>query len=83
MATLMRDKNRIYGNEALEGTADAVRKAIWSGEKSIDHISAIFRTFAHELVKAFLAEHPVALRRVGIRVANLAEEKGQRTLGEF
>lgn len=41
------------------------------------------RTKAHDLVKAFLAEHPVALRRVGIRVANLVEEKGQRTLGEF
>ncbi len=41
------------------------------------------KTYAHELVKAFLAENPVVLRRVGIRVANLAEEKGQRTLGEF
>lgn len=41
------------------------------------------KTYAHELVKAFLAEHPVDLRRVGIRVANLEEEKGQRTLGEF
>jgi DNA polymerase IV (DinB-like DNA polymerase) len=41
------------------------------------------RTSVHELVKAFLAEHPIALRRVGIRVANLEEEKGQRTLGEF
>lgn len=41
------------------------------------------KSHAHELVKAFLAEHPFALRRVGIRVANLEEEKGQRTLGEF
>ena len=41
------------------------------------------RTKAHELVKAFLAEHPIALRRVGIRVSNFVEEKGQRTLGDF
>ena len=41
------------------------------------------RGTAHELVKAFLAEHPVALRRVGVRVANLIEERGQSTLGEF
>jgi DNA polymerase IV (DinB-like DNA polymerase) len=41
------------------------------------------KAYAHELVKAFLAEHPVDLRRVGIRVANLEDEKGQRTLGEF
>ncbi len=41
------------------------------------------KTTAHELVKSFFAEHPIALRRVGIRVANLVEEKGQKTLGEF
>lgn len=41
------------------------------------------RDHAHELVKAFLVEHPVVLRRVGIRVTNLEEEKGQKTLGEF
>ncbi|MCZ7402941.1 MAG: DNA polymerase IV [Candidatus Methanoperedens sp.] len=38
---------------------------------------------AHELAKEFLAENPVILRRVGVRVANLTEEKGQMTLGEF
>jgi DNA polymerase IV (DinB-like DNA polymerase) len=38
---------------------------------------------ARRLVKLFLAENPVALRRVGVRVANLTEEKGQKTLGEF
>ncbi len=41
------------------------------------------RTKAHELAVAFLAGHRVALRRVGVRVANLTEDKGQRTLGEF
>lgn len=38
---------------------------------------------ARRLAKLFLAEHQVILRRVGVRVANLMEEKGQRTLGEF
>jgi DNA polymerase IV (DinB-like DNA polymerase) len=38
---------------------------------------------ACELATAFLAEYPLSLRRVGVRVANLVEEKGQRTLGEF
>jgi DNA polymerase IV (DinB-like DNA polymerase) len=38
---------------------------------------------AKELAKQFLAENPVRLRRVGVRVANLTEEKGQRTLGDF
>ena len=38
---------------------------------------------ARRLAKLFLAENPVTLRRVGVRVANLMEEKGQRTLGEF
>ena len=38
---------------------------------------------ARRLAKLFLAEHPVLLRRVGVRVANLVKEKGQRTLGEF
>lgn len=41
------------------------------------------RETAHELAKAFLAEHQVALRRAGIRVSNLVGKKGQRTLGEF
>ncbi|MGZ3949016.1 MAG: DinB/UmuC family translesion DNA polymerase [Flavisolibacter sp.] len=47
--------------------------------KSLDTI----RTAARELAKAFLSENPVTIRRVGVRVANLIEEKGQRTLGEF
>lgn len=47
--------------------------------KSLDAI----RTTARELAKAFLLENPVTIRRVGVRVANLIEEKGQRTLGEF
>lgn len=38
---------------------------------------------AHALAEAFLDENPVPLRRVGIRVANLEEKKGQRTLGDF
>jgi DNA polymerase IV (DinB-like DNA polymerase) len=38
---------------------------------------------ARRLAKLFLAEHHVMLRRVGVRVANLMEEKGQKTLGEF
>lgn len=38
---------------------------------------------AHELAREFLIEHPVLLRRVGVRVANLVGEKEQRTLGEF
>lgn len=38
---------------------------------------------AHRLAKLFLAEHPATLRRVGVRVANLMEERGQKTLGEF
>ncbi|MCZ7393977.1 MAG: DNA polymerase IV [Candidatus Methanoperedens sp.] len=38
---------------------------------------------ARQLAKLFLAENPVTLRRVGVRVANLMEEKGQKTLGEF
>jgi DNA polymerase IV (DinB-like DNA polymerase) len=38
---------------------------------------------AHELAKQFLAENPVRLRRVGVKVANLTEEKGQMTLGDF
>jgi len=38
---------------------------------------------AYELVKEFLVLHPTALRRVGVRVANLAGEKAQTTLGEF
>ncbi|MDO9096992.1 MAG: hypothetical protein Q7U60_02570 [Candidatus Methanoperedens sp.] len=33
--------------------------------------------------KAFWKRYPVTLRRVGVRVANLVGEKGQRTLGEF
>ena len=38
---------------------------------------------AHELAREFLAENPVRLRRVGVRVANLTEEKGQMTLVDF
>jgi DNA polymerase IV (DinB-like DNA polymerase) len=41
------------------------------------------RATAYELAKTFFAEHHVTLRRVGVRVANLVEEKGQKTLGEF
>jgi DNA polymerase IV (DinB-like DNA polymerase) len=41
------------------------------------------RTKAHELVKSFLSEHPIPLRRVGIRVSNLVKEKGQKTLGDY
>ncbi len=41
------------------------------------------RNTGFELARAFLAEHPVLLRRVGVRVANLTEEKGQKTFGEF
>ncbi len=47
--------------------------------KDIDTI----RETASKLAKTFLSEHPFELRRVGLRVANLANEKGQRTLGEF
>lgn len=38
---------------------------------------------AHELARQFLAENPVRLRRIGVKVANLTEEKGQRTLVDF
>ncbi len=38
---------------------------------------------ARRLAKLFLEENPVILRRVGVRVANLTDEKGQKTLGEF
>ena len=38
---------------------------------------------ARRLAKLFLEEHPVTLRRVGVRVANLTEAKGQKTLGNF
>ncbi|MCX9082259.1 MAG: DNA polymerase IV [Candidatus Methanoperedens sp.] len=41
------------------------------------------RIKAHELVKSFLLEHPNPLRRVGIRISNLVEEKGQKTLGDY
>jgi DNA polymerase IV (DinB-like DNA polymerase) len=41
------------------------------------------RTEARQLARAFLTENPAALRRVGVKAANLMEEKGQRTLGEF
>lgn len=41
------------------------------------------RTKAHELVKSFLSEQPIPLRRVGIRISNLVEEKGQKTLGDY
>jgi DNA polymerase IV (DinB-like DNA polymerase) len=41
------------------------------------------RSTARVLAQAFLAENPAALRRIGVRVANLFEENGQKTLGEF
>ncbi|MCX9075121.1 MAG: DNA polymerase IV [Candidatus Methanoperedens sp.] len=41
------------------------------------------RTAARRLARAFLEENPVMLRRVGIRVADFVEGKGQKTLGEF
>jgi DNA polymerase IV (DinB-like DNA polymerase) len=41
------------------------------------------RSVVSELAKDFLSEHPAALRRVGVRVANFAGEKAQTTLGEF
>ncbi len=50
-----------------------------SHAKDLDAI----RENARRLARLFLAEHPVMLRRVGVRVANLVQEKGQRTLGEF
>ncbi len=43
----------------------------------------VIRHIAGTLTKTFLKEHPVSLRRVGVRVANLEERKGQRTLGDF
>ncbi len=45
--------------------------------------SAAIKENVHRLAKLFLTEHPVTLRRVGVRVANLTGEKGQKTLGEF
>ncbi len=45
--------------------------------------AATIRKLANELAKDFLAEHPGALRRVGIRVADFIGEKAQTTLGEF
>lgn len=41
------------------------------------------RKVANELAKDFLSEHPSALRRVGVKVADLTGEKSQMTLGEF
>lgn len=41
------------------------------------------KTTACELAKTFLAEYPVSLRRAGVRVANLVEGEGQKTLLEF
>lgn len=38
---------------------------------------------SYELAKQFFAENQVRLRRVGVRVANLTEEKGQMTLVDF
>jgi len=38
---------------------------------------------ANELAKDFLAEHPAALRRVGIRVGDFIAEKAQTNLGDF
>jgi len=45
--------------------------------------SDIIKATARELATAFLEEYPLSLRRVGVRVASLVENKGQRTLGEF
>ncbi|MGB8215868.1 MAG: DNA polymerase IV [Candidatus Methanoperedens sp.] len=47
--------------------------------KDLDTIKAT----ARDLATVFLAEYPLSLRRIGVRVANLVEDKGQRTLGEF
>ena len=41
------------------------------------------RRVANELARDFLSEHPSALRRVGVKVANFKGEKAQMTLGEF
>lgn len=41
------------------------------------------RAKAHELAKSFLLENPIPLRRVGIRVSNLVEQIGQKTLGDY
>jgi DNA polymerase IV (DinB-like DNA polymerase) len=41
------------------------------------------RNTGFKLARTFLAEHPVLLRRVGVRVSNLMEEIGQKTLMEF
>lgn len=38
---------------------------------------------AHELAKLLLSEIPLPLRRAGVRVSNLIEDKGQKTLGDF
>ncbi len=43
----------------------------------------VIRHIAGTLAKTFLEEYPVTLRRIGVRVANLSEGKGQRTLGDF
>ncbi len=40
-------------------------------------------SLAKDLARDFLAAHPEALRRVGVRVANFTGEKAQMTLGEF
>ncbi|MCE8428984.1 MAG: DNA polymerase IV [Candidatus Methanoperedens sp.] len=43
----------------------------------------VIKTTANKLAQTFLSEHQVLLRRIGVRVANLKQEKGQMTLGEF
>jgi DNA polymerase IV (DinB-like DNA polymerase) len=43
----------------------------------------VIKAKARELATGFIAQYPLSIRRVGVRVANLVEDKGQRTLGEF
>ncbi len=45
--------------------------------------SETIRNTAHELARYFFKEQPVTLRRIGIRIINLEDVKGQKTLGEF
>jgi len=41
------------------------------------------KSYARELAKQFLVENTLTLRRIGVRVGNLTEEKGQMTLVDF
>jgi DNA polymerase IV (DinB-like DNA polymerase) len=47
--------------------------------KDLETITSI----ACELAKHFLTGNKIELRRIGVRVSNLVDEIGQRTLGEF